>query len=99
MQPDKMDAIRKWPRPSNPTEVRSFLGLVNFYIHLETLLHNSAHHGSDRQRYHFQMRAAAWSSVYRPQGRSHFCTNPPDAKPTRRLRHCDASCSDSHEWT
>lgn len=26
MEPGKMDAISKWPRPRNPTEVRSFLG-------------------------------------------------------------------------
>jgi len=31
MEPGKMDVIRKWPRPTNPTEVRSFLGLVSFY--------------------------------------------------------------------
>ncbi|XP_045778737.1 uncharacterized protein K02A2.6-like isoform X1 [Maniola jurtina] len=29
--PDKIEAITKIPRPSNVTELRSFLGLVNFY--------------------------------------------------------------------
>ena len=29
--PKKLDAIRKWPRPQNPTDVRAFLGLCNYY--------------------------------------------------------------------
>ena len=29
--PDKIGAVRQWPQPSSVTEVRSFLGLANFY--------------------------------------------------------------------
>jgi hypothetical protein len=29
--PDKLDAINKWPRPSNVHDVQSFLGLCGFY--------------------------------------------------------------------
>ena len=31
MDPAKVDAITKWPRPSTVTEVRSFLGLAGYY--------------------------------------------------------------------
>ena len=31
MEPTKVDAIVKWPRPQTATHVRSFLGLANFY--------------------------------------------------------------------
>jgi hypothetical protein len=31
MQEDKIKAIKEWPTPTNDTEVRSFLGYVNFY--------------------------------------------------------------------
>ena len=31
MAPDKVGAVREWPRPTSVTEVRSFLGLANFY--------------------------------------------------------------------
>ena len=29
--PDKIGAVQKWPQPTSVTEVRSFLGLANFY--------------------------------------------------------------------
>jgi hypothetical protein len=29
--PDKVSAVQKWPRPQNVRDVRSFLGLANFY--------------------------------------------------------------------
>ena len=29
--PDKISAVQKWPHPTSVTEVRSFLGLANFY--------------------------------------------------------------------
>lgn len=29
--PDKISAVQQWPKPMNVTEVRSFLGLANFY--------------------------------------------------------------------
>jgi hypothetical protein len=29
--PDKVSAVQQWPRPNNVKEVRSFLGLANFY--------------------------------------------------------------------
>jgi hypothetical protein len=29
--PDKIGAVQQWPQPNNVTEVRSFLGLANFY--------------------------------------------------------------------
>ena len=33
---EKVQAIRKWPIPTNVTEVRSFLGFTNYYqIHQE----------------------------------------------------------------
>jgi RNase H-like domain found in reverse transcriptase/Reverse transcriptase (RNA-dependent DNA polymerase)/Aspartyl protease/SET domain len=31
VSPDKIAAVRDWPRPSNVRDVRSFLGLANFY--------------------------------------------------------------------
>lgn len=31
MDPAKLDAIRKWPRPANVTQLQSFLGLANYY--------------------------------------------------------------------
>ena len=31
MDPIKIEAIRGWPRPTNVTEVRSFLGLAGYY--------------------------------------------------------------------
>nr|GEZ94042.1 putative reverse transcriptase domain-containing protein [Tanacetum cinerariifolium] len=31
MDPAKVEAITKWPRPTSVTEVRSFLGLVGYY--------------------------------------------------------------------
>lgn len=31
VDPKKMDVIKNWPRPANITEVRSFLGLVQFF--------------------------------------------------------------------
>jgi RNase H-like domain found in reverse transcriptase len=32
VDPKKMEVINNWPRPANITEVRSFLGLVQFFI-------------------------------------------------------------------
>ena len=31
MDPAKIEAIKEWPRPTNVTEVRSFLGLAGYY--------------------------------------------------------------------
>jgi hypothetical protein len=31
MDPDKVSVIRDWPQPTTPTELRSFLGLANFF--------------------------------------------------------------------
>jgi hypothetical protein len=31
MEPTKVEAIKKWPRPTTTTEVRAFIGFVNFY--------------------------------------------------------------------
>lgn len=31
MEPGKIDAIKSWPVPQNATDVRSFLGMANFY--------------------------------------------------------------------
>ena len=31
VDPQKIEAVVNWPRPSNVTEVRSFLGLVGYY--------------------------------------------------------------------
>ncbi|KAG7559219.1 Reverse transcriptase domain [Arabidopsis thaliana x Arabidopsis arenosa] len=31
VDPEKIQAIREWPRPRNPTEIRSFLGLAGYY--------------------------------------------------------------------
>jgi len=31
VDPEKIEAIRDWPRPTNATEIRSFLGLVGYY--------------------------------------------------------------------
>jgi len=31
VDPQKIDAVTNWPRPKNPTEVRSFLGLAGYY--------------------------------------------------------------------
>ena len=31
VSPDKISAVQQWPQPRNVTEVRSFLGLANFY--------------------------------------------------------------------
>ena len=31
MEPGKVEAITGWPQPRNATDVRSFLGFVNFY--------------------------------------------------------------------
>jgi len=31
MDPQKIEAVTSWPRPTNPTEVRSFLGLAGYY--------------------------------------------------------------------
>jgi len=31
VDPQKIKAVTNWPRPKNPTEVRSFLGLAGYY--------------------------------------------------------------------
>ena len=31
VDPQKIEAVSNWPRPKNPTEVRSFLGLAGYY--------------------------------------------------------------------
>ncbi|KAL9812002.1 hypothetical protein AtNW77_Chr5g0115841 [Arabidopsis thaliana] len=31
VDPEKIDAIKDWPRPTNATEIRSFLGLAEYY--------------------------------------------------------------------
>ncbi len=31
VDPKKIEAIRDWPRPTNVTEVRSFVGLAGYY--------------------------------------------------------------------
>ena len=31
VDPQKVEAVTNWPRPKNPTEVRSFLGLAGYY--------------------------------------------------------------------
>jgi hypothetical protein len=31
MDPKKLEAIEKWLRPKNVTEVQEFLGFINFY--------------------------------------------------------------------
>ena len=31
MDPQKIEAVTSWPRPTNPTEVRRFLGLAGYY--------------------------------------------------------------------
>jgi hypothetical protein len=31
VDPEKIEAIRGWPMPRNVTEVRSFMGLFNYY--------------------------------------------------------------------
>lgn len=31
VEPDKIGAVKNWPQPKNVTDVRSFLGLANFY--------------------------------------------------------------------
>ncbi|XP_023639630.1 uncharacterized protein LOC111830958 [Capsella rubella] len=31
VDPEKIEAIRDWPRPQNATEIRSFLGLAGYY--------------------------------------------------------------------
>jgi hypothetical protein len=31
VDPEKIEAIRVWPMPNNVIEVRSFMGLVNYY--------------------------------------------------------------------
>ena len=31
VDPQKIEAVTNWPRPKNPTEVRSFLGLTGYY--------------------------------------------------------------------
>jgi len=32
VDPAKIEAIKDWPRPTNVTEVRSFLGLARYYL-------------------------------------------------------------------
>jgi hypothetical protein len=31
VMPDKIEAVRDWPQPQNPTDLRSFLGLAGYY--------------------------------------------------------------------
>ena len=31
VDPQKVEAVRKWPRPTTPTDIQSFLGLVGYY--------------------------------------------------------------------
>ncbi|XP_070057468.1 uncharacterized protein [Nicotiana tomentosiformis] len=31
VDPKKIEAVQKWPRPTSPTEIRSFLGLAGYY--------------------------------------------------------------------
>ena len=31
VDPKKVEAIQNWPRPTNVTEIRSFLGLAGYY--------------------------------------------------------------------
>ncbi|WMV41713.1 hypothetical protein MTR67_035098 [Solanum verrucosum] len=31
VDPKKMDAIKSWPRPLTPSDIRSFLGLAGYY--------------------------------------------------------------------
>ncbi|GJR09465.1 putative reverse transcriptase domain-containing protein [Tanacetum coccineum] len=38
MDPSKVEAITKWPRPTTVTEVRSFLGLAGYYTQMTFLL-------------------------------------------------------------
>jgi len=35
MDPEKVNAILKWPEPTNVKQVRAFLGLGNFYRHFD----------------------------------------------------------------
>ncbi|KAH0709388.1 hypothetical protein KY284_010815 [Solanum tuberosum] len=32
VDPKKMDAVKSWPRPISPTDIRSFLGLAGYYM-------------------------------------------------------------------
>ena len=31
VDPSKIEAVKDWPRPKNPTDVRSFVGLASYY--------------------------------------------------------------------
>ena len=33
VDPQKTEAVRNWPRPISPTDIRSFLGLAGYYRH------------------------------------------------------------------
>ena len=32
VDPRKIEAVKNWPRPLTPTDIRSFLGLVRYYM-------------------------------------------------------------------
>src|SRR6266516_1662899 len=42
MDPIKVEAVSKWPMPTNKKEVQSFLGFTNFY---QRFIHDFSHHG------------------------------------------------------
>ncbi|GJS15584.1 retrotransposon protein, putative, ty3-gypsy subclass [Tanacetum coccineum] len=76
MDPSKVEAITKWPRPTTVTEVRSFLGLAGYYRRfvegftpIAYLLPSKMSKGSSVFNIHDAIRRKVWGCVLMQHGK------------------------------